>query len=137
MAVAAIAAGVTIGSAILGGISGSKERKEASKLMKEEAALIRQESEEDLRRFDIQAGQIKGLGRAKAFASGVKMTGSSKRYLDALSSELETQREYMKETTEQRVSIAAKGGAARLSADRWASYQQTASGLMQGLSYLQ
>ena len=135
MAIAAIGAAVAIGSAVLGGIGAKKDRKQARKVYKEEVAAIRREGAEDLRRFDIQTREIQGQGRASMFASGIQESGSSKRYLDALGSELATQRSYMEENIEQRARLSRVGASQAAASSRWASGSQTAQGILQGISF--
>ena len=80
----AIAAGVAVGSSILGGMSANKAAKDAAK---EQAQLTYRQRQEEIRQRTLAARQEKGLAKASVYASNLQMGGSSKKYVEALDME--------------------------------------------------
>lgn len=132
----AVAAGLQIGSSLMSMSAGKKGEKKAKKLAFKESQLMRKEADEELRRFDLQVGDIIGQGRASVFASNLQMSGSSKRYMDALGGELAKQRQFMSETMTENVRLRAQGSKMEIESAKWARRGQTASGLISAGSML-
>ena len=80
----AIAAGVSVGSSILGGMAANKA---AEKAAEDQADLTYRQRQEEIRQRTLAARQEKGLARATVYASNLQFGGSSKKYVQALDME--------------------------------------------------
>jgi len=102
LAAAAIAA---IGS-LAGGIKAKRQAKRAGRY---NAALIRAETAETVRRAQLQADEQLGGGIAATGGSGVRMQGTPQNYLQAMSDEQQRQIDWTQQAGEQRAQAALRG----------------------------
>ena len=132
--ITATAAVISIGSSIMGGIGSARASSKAAKAGRLARKAIHAEGKEDLRRFDIQTRKLESQARGSVYASGLQMSGSSKSYIDIMSTELGVQRNYMQSNINRQGAIARAGGAAQLSAAKATGFSNALSGVMSGAS---
>ena len=136
--IAAIGGLVSAGSSILGGRKAKKDAKNAARqqeaMGREQAGLIAAETEEELRRYDLDTAKTLGMGEALSSASGFSAGSSQDNYLDSLRSEFATERDWTERVSKQRQSIAKKTG--QYSASNLRSQGSAAlwSGMGQGIA---
>jgi hypothetical protein len=78
----AIAAGVAIGSAVLGTIGGISANKKAEKAAERQAKFTYKTRMEEISRLRGDARGVIGENRARAYASGLMETGTTKNFID-------------------------------------------------------
>lgn len=114
----------SIATSLLGSKKSAKAAKEAGKA---QAALIREETTEELRRMDRDFEQLKGTAMATIGASGLQMEGSAALVMADLESEIGAQREWTERAGGMRAYAAIKGASATASNIRAAGISQAIS----------
>lgn len=95
LAIASTAASVISGaSSIFGALSGNKASRQAAE---RQADLVFSQRMEELRRMQFEQDQMEGYAVAAGYASNVRMTGSTKQYIDMLREEHDIQQEYTRQ----------------------------------------
>lgn len=90
--------------------SGLFANREAKKTARANARLIESETRENLRRMDREQVFRMGSATAEAGASGFALAGSQAKVLTELNREYELQRDWFKQTAQQRARMARRGG---------------------------
>ena len=121
---AIIAAGVQTGLSLMGGKKGSDAAKKAGKL---NAANIRAETAETIRRTELQNQAKVGSAIAGVGGSGVRMDGTPNNYLSAMQTEQQTQVDWMQDAGERQARIARETGGQVASASMLSGVTNAAS----------
>lgn len=121
MALGIILAGAKIGMQLYGGYKAQEEARE-------QAALQREATREQLRRMDVQFGQRQGTATARLGASGITMESkTSQKALSAMVSEYQQERAYQLKMGEKQAELTIQSG-------KQAMIQSVGSAAMTGLS---
>ena len=136
MAAATIAAGVTIGSSILGGVGRLRGNKQAEAAARQQADLVRQTTAEAARR--MERGQERQLGEATAgvYASGIHMSGSSEAYVRDMQAEQARELQWLKDAGESRAQAIEDGAAVRRQTGRIGALAGIGRGVSRGIGML-
>jgi hypothetical protein len=102
-----ILAGAGLALATISGISGANKAKQAGRM---NAALIREETEEESRRMLNDIKTSEGMSAALSAASGVQVSGSRELSIESVKKENKAQLDWLKKSGEKKAQIAAKGG---------------------------
>lgn len=122
----AVIGGISAVSSIYGGREGAKA---AEKAGKEAAALIRQETAESVRRAQAQNRQTEGATVATIGGSGVKMSGSTQNYYNAMVSENQSQVDWLQYSGDKRAEQAIKQGGYVSDQSKFSGFQGALSGI--------
>ena len=99
-AIAAAGAIAGAGASIAGGIAQKSANEKAADVTEEQAKLTEEQTNEQVRRFSIDAQQKVGMGKAlvgaSGFASGYGGPSSMSKYVDAMSQELNRESSWLK-----------------------------------------
>jgi len=139
--IAAIGGIASAASSFLGGRSAKKASKKAARqqeaLGREQASLIGMETEEELRRYDLNREKTLASGEALAAASGFGAGGSQDVYMESLETEFALERDWISEVSEQRQDVARMTGqysADALRSQGKQSMYQGIGGMFQGIA---
>ena len=102
-------AGASIGMSLAGGYKAKKAAKRAGKF---NARMIREETNESIRRFDLRQKQIQGQTASIIGGSGVAASsgGTARNYLNSMQIESNKQREWIQRSGDMRAKLARQTG---------------------------
>ena len=136
MALATIAAGISIASGISGFLGGRKAKDKTKKITRANLRLHEATTTQNIMQMQKRADQAMGEGRGRAYASGLMMTGSTKNYLNAMDAELTNEMDWFKRESELRREVIKRGGQAQASQASSMGFQSLLTGVSSGLSML-
>ena len=139
--IAAIGGIISAGSSLLGGRKAKKDAKKAARqqeaMGREQATYIAAETEEDLRRYDLDTAKTLGMGDALSSASGFSAGSSQDIYMASMAEEFKSDREWMERSSKSRQDLAKRGAGYQADALRSqgsAAMYQGIGGAFQGLT---
>jgi hypothetical protein len=103
----------------------SKANSAAKKAARANAALIRMETAETVRRMERSNTRLGKQAEAASFGSNVLMTGSNQRYIQDMQSEMARELRWTKEAGERAAKAAKKGANVQFKAAQWANTANT------------
>ena len=118
-------AAVSVASSVIGHIGASKANRAAKKAAKANAALMRMETAETVRRMERENTRLGKNATAASFGSNVLMTGSNQRYIQDMQSEMARELRWTKQAGEQAARAAEKGANVQFKAAQWSNTANT------------
>lgn len=122
----AVIGGISAVASIYGGVEGAKAAEQAGK---EASTLIRQETAESVRRSKAQNRQVEGATVATVGGSGVKMSGSTQNYYNAMVLENQSQTDWLQYSGDKRAEQAIKQGGYVADQSNFSGFQGALSGI--------